>query len=183
VAPADLPADVQPLVAAFLASDLRARLAATTHLRREQRFAFPLGQLLVTGTFDVLAEEAGGQLLVLDYKTDRLNGQEPAAVAERHYAVQRLVYALAALHAGARRVEVVHLFLEAAERPVSHDFDAAETELLEAQLAARAEPLLAGRFTVSPEPHRALCSGCPALGGLCSWPPEMSMRPAVDRLF
>jgi ATP-dependent exoDNAse (exonuclease V) beta subunit len=183
VAPADLPADVQPLVAAFLASDLRARLAATTHLRREQRFTFPLGDVLVTGTFDVLAELPDGGLLVVDYKTDRLNGQEPAAVAERHYAVQRLVYALAALHAGARRVEVVHLFLEAAERPVSHAFDAAETERLEAELAARAEPLLAGRFTVSPEPHRALCSGCPALGGLCSWPPEMSMRSAVDRLF
>ncbi len=181
--PPDLPPDVRPLIESFAGSETRARLAATTHLRREQRFTFPLGDVLVTGTFDVLAELPDGGLLVVDYKTDRLNGQEPAAVAERHYAVQRLVYALAALHAGARRVEVVHLFLEAAERPVSHGFDAAETERLETELAARAEPLLAGRFTVSPEPHRALCSGCPALGGLCSWPPEMSMRSAVDRLF
>ncbi len=159
------------------------RLASTTNLRREQRFAFPLNHVLVTGTFDVLAELPHGGSLVVDYKTDRLNGHDPAGLVEAHYVVQRLVYALAALHAGAEQVEVVHLFLEQADRPVSHTFAAADAERLRHELEHRAEPLLAGRFTVSPEPHRALCAGCPALGGLCSWPPEMSMRSAVDRLF
>jgi hypothetical protein len=32
-------------------------------------------------------------------------------------------------------------------------------------------------------PHRGLCSGCPAEGGLCSWPLEMTRREALDRLF
>jgi hypothetical protein len=43
--------------------------------------------------------------------------------------------------------------------------------------------VIEGRFAVTDEPHRALCAGCPALGGLCSWPAETAMRPAVDRLF
>jgi len=53
-----------------------------------------------------------------------------AAVAERSYALQRLVYALAAMRAGAREVEVVHVFLEASERPVSAEFVSADAERL-----------------------------------------------------
>jgi ATP-dependent exoDNAse (exonuclease V) beta subunit len=179
----DLPAEVRPLIEAFAASDVRARLAAASGVRREQRFAFPLGPVLVTGTFDVLAVEADGHSLVVDYKTDRLGGEPPAAVADREYSTQRLVYALAALRAGARQVEVVHLFLQDAANPVSRSFGSDDQAGLEAELTRRAAPLLAGRFEVTPEPHRSLCAGCPAVTGLCSWPLEMTMRSAADRLF
>jgi hypothetical protein len=104
-------------------------------------------------------------------------------VVERDYAVQRLIYALAALRAGAQRVEIVHLFLEAADRPVTRSYAEEETERLHSELARRAEPLLSGHFEVTPTPHWGVCAGCPALGGLCSWPAEMSMRSAADRLF
>jgi ATP-dependent helicase/nuclease subunit A len=181
--PAGLPQDAEELVAAFVASDIRASLATVTDVRKEQRFAFSLNQTLVTGTFDVLARQPDGSSLVVDYKTDRLNGQDPTAVVEREYVVQRLIYALAALRAGARRVEVVHLFLEAADRPAACSYAEEETERLHSELARRAEPLLSGRFEVTPTPHWGVCAGCPALGGLCSWPAEMSMRSAADRLF
>jgi hypothetical protein len=39
------------------------------------------------------------------------------------------------------------------------------------------------RFTVTDAPQRSVCEGCPAEGGLCSWPLEMTRREAADRLF
>jgi ATP-dependent exoDNAse (exonuclease V) beta subunit len=181
--PPRLNPEIRPLIDAFIASDLRARLATATDLRREQSFAFSLGRTLVTGTFDALATEPDGTTLVVDYKTDRLNGRSPAQITAHEYLTQRLIYALAALKAGAQRVEVVHLFLEDTTRPVSHIFQSTEITDLQAELERRAAPLLESRFVVTPEPQRPICAGCPALGGLCSWPPEMSMRPAADRLF
>ena len=53
-------------------------------------------QPLVTGVIDVLAREADGGLLVVDYKSDRLDASERlAAAVERDYGLQRLIYALA----------------------------------------------------------------------------------------
>jgi ATP-dependent helicase/nuclease subunit A len=104
-------------------------------------------------------------------------------VAERDYRTQRLLYAVAALRAGARRVEIVHLFLEEAANPISATFDPDALAGLESELLGRAAPLLAGRFEVTPEPQRSLCAGCPAAAGLCSWPLAMTMRSGPDRLF
>ena len=99
------------------------------------------------------------------------------------YATQRLVYALAALHAGAEQVEVAYCFLEAPEAPVTAVYLAAERAELQARLEALADGVLERRFGVSEIPHRGLCAGCPAEGGLCSWPLEMTRREAPDRLF
>ena len=104
-------------------------------------------------------------------------------VVERAYATQRLVYALAALHAGAAEVEVVYCFLEAPETPVSTIYGPEQRPELDARLAALADGVLERRFAVSETPHRGLCAGCPAQGGLCSWPLEMTRREAPDRLF
>ena len=106
---------------AFTSSEVCARLGRATSARSEQGFAFVLGSedgrrrpgeaqpVLIRGVFDVIAQEPGEAALVVDYKTDRLQGQEPEAVVQSAYTVQRLVYALAALRAGAARVEVVQL--------------------------------------------------------------------------
>ena len=73
-------ADIRALVAAFADSPLRARLAAAP--RRPPRGAVrvrarPRGSAapLVTGFVDVLARERDGTALVVDYKTDRLDGR------------------------------------------------------------------------------------------------------------
>jgi ATP-dependent exoDNAse (exonuclease V) beta subunit len=171
-------------VEAFAASLLCARLARASDVRREERFSFLLdGGVLVNGAVDVLAREPPGRMLVIDYKSDRLEGADPADVVAGEYATQRLVYATAVLRAGAAAVEVVHVFLEAPERPVSAEFTRADAETLERELGALASGVLERRFTVSEVPHRALCSGCPAEGGLCSWPVELTRRDAPDRLF
>jgi len=172
------------MVTAFAGSELCARLGGLPAVRREERFAFPLDRgVLVTGAVDVLARERSGAMLVIDYKSDRLAGADPHAVAQRVYATQRLVYALAGLHAGAARVEVIHCFLQRPDAPVSAGYTASDRATLEAALRREAGGVLRGEFAVTNTPHRGVCAGCPAEGGLCSWPLPTTRRSAPDRLF
>jgi ATP-dependent helicase/nuclease subunit A len=171
----------------FAESDLCARLARATSTRREERFAFPVGPRpadpLVVGAIDVLAREPGERVLIVDYKSDRLDGVAPAEVTAEEYATQRLVYALAALRAGARTVEVAHCFIERPEAPAIATFERDERPGLERALAELSAGVLRREFPVTPTPHRRICAGCPAEGGLCSWPAEMTRRESPDRLF
>jgi ATP-dependent exoDNAse (exonuclease V) beta subunit len=180
----DEAAELAALIEAFGAGELRARLARARDLRREERFAFVLSSgVLVAGAIDVLAYEPSERMLIVDYKSDRLRGEQPAAIVGRAYGTQRLVYALAALRAGAAAVEVVHCFLERPGEPVAVTFASSDMERLERELEALAEGVVNGRFEVSPAPHRGLCAGCPAEGGLCSWPLELTRRQSPDQLF
>ncbi len=175
--------EIAALIGRFSTTELCKRLGRATGVRREQRFAFALGSALITGVLDVIGLERGGGTLIVDYKTDRLDGGDPGAIVAREYETQRLTYALAALTGGGSQVEVVHVFLERSDEPVSATFAAAEARELETRLKAVAAGALEGRFAVAEMPHRALCAGCPAEGGLCSWPLEMTRREAPDRLF
>ncbi|MGB0093211.1 MAG: UvrD-helicase domain-containing protein [Solirubrobacteraceae bacterium] len=176
--------DVVELVEAFAGSELCARLARATDVRREQRFSFLIdGGVMITGALDALAREPGGRMLVVDYKSDRLEGADPGELVARQYATQRLIYAVAALRSGSSEVEVVHTFLELPAGPVTETFSARDRANLEHQLSELAAGVLRREFAVSAEPHRALCQGCPAEGGLCSWPLELTRREAPDRLF
>ena len=92
-----------------------ARVAGAESVHREHPFAFSLGpdQPMLVGVIDLLARETDGGFLVLDYKSDRVGAEDDlAALVEREYAVQRLLYALAVLRDGAPKVEIVHWFLE-----------------------------------------------------------------------
>jgi ATP-dependent exoDNAse (exonuclease V) beta subunit len=183
--------DLAALVRRFAGSELCARLARATSTRREERFAFPVGRSraapLVVGAIDVLARESNPphpeRVLVVDYKSDRLAGATPAQVAEDEYSTQRIVYALAALRAGAGAVEVVHCFIEQPEAPAGLMFARADRDDLERALADLSRGVLRREFPVTPTPHRQVCAGCPAEGGLCSWPLEMTRRESADRLF
>ena len=155
-----------------------ARVAAAISVHREHPFAFSLGpdQPLLSGVIDLLAHEAGGGALVLDYKTDALSeGDDVEALVARDYAVQRLLYALAVLRAGASRVEIVHWYLHRPRDWVSASYDNAQRpeleELLRACIAA------AWRFEVSAHPRRALCESCPGRGTLCSYEEAVTLAP------
>ena len=180
-------ADLIELFAAFADSPLRARLAAAERVRTELPFAFQLTpdtpggrSLLVNGIVDVHASEADGTVLILDYKTNRLEGEEPATIVEAEYVIQRTVYALAALHAQAPRVEVAYLFLERPDIPVSVVYDASDIPALDARLRTLATPVASGRFEPTDIPHHALCADCPGQPGLCSWPPERTLAPLAS---
>jgi len=177
--------DIRAQVAAFAASPLCARLAAARGVRREAGFAFALepdgGGPLLTGFVDVLAGEPDGTVLVVDYKTDRLDeGEQPEALIERAYATQRMVYALAALNDGAERVEVAYALLERPGEPVAATFTQADAPALAGALLDLAAGVLAERWPVAGRPHRELCGECPGRATLCSWPEAMTLRPAAE---
>jgi hypothetical protein len=143
-------ADVLALLATFAASDVRARArprhlaAPRARLRLPARPGDPAGPML-NGIVDVLAREADGAMLVVDYKTDRVADADLEVAVEAAYGTQRRIYALAALRAGAPAVEVVHLYLEPG-RAVSARYVAADAPMLQAQLHEPAAGLLRGEF-------------------------------------
>ena len=162
-------------------SSLCARLARARRTRSEAPFSFTLdvagGGPLVTGFLDVVATEPDGGVLIVDYKSDRLEGAAPVDVVERDYATQRTVYALAALRDGAPTVEVAYCFLERPAEPVVATFT--DAPALAEHLAGLAAGLLDGRYPVTATPHRDLCGDCPGRSAMCSWPrpPRFSRRP------
>jgi ATP-dependent helicase/nuclease subunit A len=169
-------------LARLIATACRARLAervgAAADVRREHPFAFSLApdEPLVTGVIDLLAAEADGVRLVLDYKSDRVAGDvDLEAFVEREYAIQRLLYALVILRDGAPAVEIVHWFLERDES-VAARYTAGERLVLEQQLAERIARARVEPFAVSALPHRGLCLTCPGRAGLCSWGEAETLR-------
>lgn len=169
--------EIAALADAFAASPLLARLASARDVRREQTFAFTLqdGEV-VWGFIDVSGVEADDTLLIVDYKTDRLiDGEALAAHIERDYAVQRLVYALAGLRAGAPAVEIAYSFLRAPQHPVSTVYAAAARERLEAELRDRVTALRSGRFAVTSQPGRDRCLTCPGRARLCSYDESITL--------
>jgi ATP-dependent helicase/nuclease subunit A len=182
--PADV-ADVRKLVERLVGSELRERIAAAQRVRTELPFAFTLTppgaggrSLLINGVVDVHADE-GARTLVVDWKSDALGELDPETLIAQSYTTQRLVYALAALRAGAERVDVVHCFLERPDEPATASYEAAEIETLEGELLALARGIVEGRFEPSAEPHRALCADCPGRAALCIHEPELTLRLSV----
>jgi ATP-dependent exoDNAse (exonuclease V) beta subunit len=169
-------ADLQELVRAAIEGDVLARALAARRVRREEGFTFVLDDVPFTGYVDLLAEEADGTALVVDYKTNPVEGVDLEALTEADYGLQRRTYALAALRSGAPAVEVVHLYLERPTEPVGARFEARDAAAVEAQLRAGASGLLRGEFPVAEIPHLGLCSGCPARAQLCAHPPELTGR-------
>jgi hypothetical protein len=170
--------ELSTLVATACRASLAARVGAATGLRREHPFAFSLAARapLVTGVIDLLAVEADGTRLVLDYKSDRVAGDtDLEQLVERDYAIQRLLYALVILRDGAPAVEIVHWFLERGEW-VTARYAAAERLVLEQQLAERIARARTEPFAVSARPHRGLCLTCPGRAGLCSWSEAETLR-------
>jgi ATP-dependent exoDNAse (exonuclease V) beta subunit len=158
---------IAALVQAWHDSPLARRLAQLERRRPELAFAFEHGGVLLHGRFDVYAEN-DGRALVVDYKTNRLEELTPEEALEDDYALQRLVYALAAFRAGAEEVEVVYVFLERPEEPVARTFTRAERVGLEADLSAAIAAIQEERFV--PTPSELACSGCPALDVVCAGP-------------
>jgi hypothetical protein len=166
------------LIAMASRTRLAERVGSAADVRREHPFAFSLApeEPLVTGVIDLLAVEADGVCLVLDYKSDRVAGDvDLEALVEREYAIQRLLYALVILRDGAPAVEIVHWFLERDES-VAARYTAGERLVLEQQLAERIARARVEPFAVSPLPHRGLCLTCPGRAGLCSWGEAETLR-------
>jgi ATP-dependent exoDNAse (exonuclease V) beta subunit len=161
-------------IRAWLGSELlRDRvLAPGASVRAETPLLLDVSGAVLRGSIDLLVERDGEPPLVVDYKTDRLDGAAPAERAVR-YATQRSIYALAVAEArGGAEVEVAYVFLERPEEPVIAKLGSAEMEGARGRLSETIQRIAGGQFPPAPPERRdrALCDGCPALGRLCSGP-------------
>jgi ATP-dependent helicase/nuclease subunit A len=177
---ADVEALIEP-VRHWLGSPLAVRIAAeATRVRAEVPILLGVGGTVLRGSIDLLVERDGAAPLVVDYKTDRLDGSGPAEHAAR-YGTQRSIYALAVGESlGVSEVEVAYVFLERPEQPAITTMGPAEMGSGRERLAATIEQIARGEFPVAPASARSwsLCRGCPALGRLCSGPREESPQAA-----
>jgi len=164
---------------------LRSRLlreladAAPASVRAEAPILLGVAGTVLRGSIDLLVEREGSPPLVVDYKTDSLDGSTPAEHAAR-YEIQRDIYALAVAESrGATEVEVAYVFLERPEEPVLNRLGRADMDKGRKRLAAVIARIGASEFPVAPPEERswALCDSCPALKRLCSGPAPAS-RPA-----
>ncbi|MCW3001838.1 MAG: family ATPase [Conexibacter sp.] len=176
--------DLQALVAAFADGPLAARLAAAPDVRREHGFVVGLGDdaaPLLNGYIDVLAFEAHGGALIVDYKSDVVAADtDLEAYVEADYGAQRRIYALAALGAGAPDVEVAHLFLARPHEPATAIYDRSHIPRLRAELDDLITGIAAGDFVPTDRPHRALCLTCPGRRALCHHPEELTLREVAE---
>ena len=86
-------AEATEMAAGFEQSELARRMAAAGHVEREFEFLMELDGVIVRGQIDAWFEE-DGRLVVVDYKTGRLQPErEPARLAS--YFLQLRLYALA----------------------------------------------------------------------------------------
>jgi ATP-dependent helicase/nuclease subunit A len=158
-------------VAGWAGSPLCAELRASgARLRAEVPLLLSLAGSVIRGSIDLLAEAPGRPPLVVDYKTDSLEGTRPDERADG-YRIQRLLYAVAAAAAtGAERVRVAYVFLERPEEPIQTELAAGQIAAARAELGAIVARIGAGEFTVTAEPDWPLCHDCPARLRLCSAP-------------
>lgn len=164
---------VASLVQAFWESDVvrRAKSGVPT---TERPFLFQHEGVVVSGYMDLLIED-GSEWTVVDYKTTRLGGRDPSE-AGAQYRLQGRLYALACLLAGAEKVSVVFLFLEAPDRPVVDVYRTDDIPGLRDALSLRLRGPLSGDFSRRP----AECGGC-GLETLCRALPERGGA-LVDRV-
>ena len=123
--------------------------------------------VLLHGRLDVLWRD-GARGLVVDYKSNALEGADPGEVVEAEYRLQRLVYALACLRDGAQEVEIAYEFLERPDDVVSATFTADDVPALEVELSAAIARIRVGDFR--PTPSEFACADCPALDLVCAGP-------------
>ena len=158
---------IAELVEAYCTSALARRIAGLRGARPERPFAFEHDGVLLHGRLDVLWRE-DGKAFVLDYKSNVLDGAEPAEVVDAEYRLQRLVYALACLRDGADEVEIAYQFLERPDDVVSRTFTRDDLEALESELSEAIGRIRTGAFR--PTPSELACADCPALDLVCAGP-------------
>jgi ATP-dependent exoDNAse (exonuclease V) beta subunit len=161
-------------VRGWLGSELLAQrvLPPGATVRAEAPLLLGIAGTVLRGSIDLLVERDGAAPLVIDYKTDRLDGSSPAKHAAR-YETQRDIYALAVAESrGAPEVEVAYVFLERPEDPVIAILGPEEMDAGRSRLTAAIERIEQGDFPPADPARRSwdLCHGCPALGRTCSGP-------------
>ncbi len=160
--PAPLAAELSAMLAGLRGHPLWATLTAARQTLRELEFVTRVGRLELNGVIDLLVQDAGGTWHVVDYKSDRVGPEGPAAHAGR-YELQMLLYVEAArrhLGPAAGPIDATLYFLRPAQ---AHTFTAESLSAGAAadRLADLAESLAHCRRTNTwPARRDAACAHC-----------------------
>jgi ATP-dependent helicase/nuclease subunit A len=107
-----------PLQAWFDSNFFAERIKGARRCRAEVPLLVEVNETVLRGSIDLLVEEDGKPPLIVDYKTDRIDGSEVGEMVAR-YEIQQAIYALAVSEArGVNEVELAYIFLERPEEPV-----------------------------------------------------------------
>ncbi|MCY4087201.1 MAG: UvrD-helicase domain-containing protein [Actinomycetia bacterium] len=154
-------------LAGWRGSALAASVGAKSTARAELGFAFEHEGILLHGRFDLYAR-AGDDAIVVDFKTNRLDDVSPKELVDRDYAYQVVVYALAALKAGASTVTTQYVFLDRPEEPVGRTFARDDLAELEGRLSEAIAAIRRAEFRATP--GKLVCAECPLLDVTCAGP-------------
>ena len=115
------------------------RVRGAERSRAEVPLLIEVADTVLRGSIDLLVEEDRHPPLIVDYKTDKVDGRKPAELTAR-YEIQQAIYALAVAEArGTDEVELAYVFLERPEEPVVARWGAEEIEAgrkrIEAEIA------------------------------------------------
>jgi CRISPR/Cas system-associated exonuclease Cas4 (RecB family) len=150
-------AEASELVARFQSSDLGRRAESASRIEREFDFLFETDDVIVRGQIDLWFEE-GGELVIVDYKTDR---DESSADA---YPLQLRLYALALeCYTGRRPDRAVLHYLRS---NTTVDISLADEDLAAAKNAVR-ELRDAQEQLQFPMKVGEQCRKCVFWGGVC----------------
>ncbi len=104
------------------------RVRGAERSRAEVPLLVEVAGTVLRGSIDLLVEEGGSPPLIVDYKTDGVDGHGPTELTAR-YGIQQAIYALAVAEArGAEEVELAYVFLERPEEPVLSSWGPEEIE-------------------------------------------------------
>jgi ATP-dependent helicase/nuclease subunit A len=162
----DLPAAME-LASRFTGSELGQRAARATRIEREFDFLFYFEDVVLRGQIDLWFEE-GGELIVVDYKTDRVSDDHQSSAG---YVLQLQIYALALERYAGRVADRAILYYLRQDKMMDVPVDsktarAAILAFLTAQDAAR-DPLNPDPMNSYPMNPGEQCRRCAFFGNLC----------------
>ena len=154
-------ADLERMLATFGEHDLHGRIASARQVFRELDFTMQAGPAMLRGQIDLLFQDAAGNWRIVDYKSDRVGGDDLSDKAA-HYEMQMLIYAMAAgRHTGELPAEATLYFLRPG-RTHTFSIDSEAIESASAKIAALALQLItarrAGSFAVRTGEKCEFCS-------------------------
>jgi ATP-dependent helicase/nuclease subunit A len=151
-------AEAKELAARFQSSDLGRRAESAARIEREFDFLFEIDDVIIRGQIDLWFEE-GGELVIVDYKTDRDES------ASEGYALQLRLYALALERYASRLPDRAVLYYLRSNRIV--EISLTDADLAAAQNAVR-ELKQAQDELQFPLKVGEQCRKCLFWGGVCA---------------
>jgi ATP-dependent exoDNAse (exonuclease V) beta subunit len=158
----DADSEAVRLAQVFLKSPLGRRAAKASRAEREFDFLMSVEDLVIRGQVDLWFEE-GGELAIVDYKTDAVSGPE-ARQRARDYAVQLRLYAMAVEKVAGRPVDRAWLHFLRPNAAVEVDLAPSLLESPEALVREFQEAQAKSEFPLHPGER---CKRCPFYKDLC----------------